>query len=110
MPCGPWLASPLRGVDRVSTLWGSVCYHVEREASRFIRSMRLAPSVASELLKQYGIWYLVVEVASPAATYVRERLASAGIGAFRLYEFPEQVMKLYRPDQAGRTSLDSFRW
>ena len=39
MPLWSWLASPLCGVDRVGTLvWGSVCHHVEREASRFIPS------------------------------------------------------------------------
>jgi FAD binding domain in molybdopterin dehydrogenase len=35
---GPWLASPLCGVDRGVLLWGSLCQHVKREASRFIPS------------------------------------------------------------------------
>jgi hypothetical protein len=35
---GPWLASPLCGVDRGVPLWGSLCHHVKREASRFITS------------------------------------------------------------------------
>jgi len=31
---------PSCGIDRGVLLWGSLCHHVEREASRFITSMR----------------------------------------------------------------------
>jgi hypothetical protein len=35
---GPWLAFPLCGLDRRVLLWGRICHHVQREASRFILS------------------------------------------------------------------------
>src|SRR5713226_531185 len=43
---GPWLASSLCGVDRGVLLWGSVCYHVKREASR-----RFIPSTLSKKVR-----------------------------------------------------------
>jgi hypothetical protein len=42
---------PSCGVDRAVLLWGSICHHVKREASRFIPSI-LRPRHAEELRRQ----------------------------------------------------------
>jgi hypothetical protein len=96
----PWLATvPMHSFG--SHFAYSLTYPRQRWLAENFYSGRLAPSDVNEMLEQYGIRYVVVPAGSPAVIYVRERLPSAEIGAFRLYEFPEHVMKPYRRDNAS---------
>lgn len=91
----PWLATvPMHSFG--SHFAYSLTYPRQRRLAEDFYSGRLPSSVASELLQDYGIRYVVVSAGSPASVYVHERQPSVEIGALLLYEFPDHVMKPYR--------------